>query len=97
VALQVSKCSYHIALILRRIRVNARSSVDDILARPQLAVDFLESEAKVSGSSQAMMAFELYSDDSGYSQRMPKQITGVHLAAYFGLVEATMALFKEWT
>jgi ankyrin repeat protein len=28
----------------------------------------------------------------GYSGRMPKQITGVHLAAYFGLREATMAL-----
>jgi hypothetical protein len=40
-------------------------------------------EAKVSASSQALIASRLYSDYSDYSQRMPRQITGVHLAAYF--------------
>jgi ankyrin repeat protein len=32
---------------------------------------------------------------SGYSQRVPKQITGVYLAAYFGLSEVIMALLKH--
>ena len=46
----------------------------------QLILDFLESEAKVSASSQAMMASRSYY--TGYSQRVPRQMTGVHLAAY---------------
>lgn len=47
----------------------------------QLTLDFLKSEAKVSGSSQAMMVSRSY-----YSHIMvPMQITGVHVAAYFGL------------
>lgn len=58
----------------------------------QSAVNFLKSEAKVSSSSQAMMAFGSSSD---YSQRVPRQITGVHLAAYFGLKEATIVLLKN--
>ena len=61
----------------------------------QLVVDFLRSEAKASSSSQAMMASKLYLDDSGYSQRVPKQMTGLHLVAYFGLTEAMTALLKN--
>jgi hypothetical protein len=57
----------------------------------QLMLDFLESEVKVSGSSQAMMAWGSY---TGYSQRVPVQMTGVHIAAYFGLREAIAALVK---
>jgi hypothetical protein len=45
-----------------------------------LVLDFLESEAKTSASSQAMMASKSH---SGYSQRVPRQMTGVHFAAYF--------------
>src|SRR5271156_6177056 len=55
----------------------------------QLVVDFLKSKVKVSSSSQAMMASGRY---SGYSQVVPKQMIGVHLAAYFGLEEAMIAL-----
>ena len=51
----------------------------------QLVVGFLKSEAKVSSSGQAMMASRTY---PGYSQRVPRRITGPHLAAYFGLNEA---------
>jgi ankyrin repeat protein len=58
----------------------------------QLILDLLESEAKVSSSSQAMMALRSY---SGYSQRVPRQITGAHLAAYFGLREAMIILLKN--
>jgi hypothetical protein len=56
------------------------------------AVDFLKSEAKIFSSSQAMMASRDY---FGYSQRVPKQMTGLHLAAYFGLREAVIALLKN--
>jgi ankyrin repeat protein len=36
-----------------------------------------------------------YSFDPGYSQRVPRQMTGVHLAAYFGLSDTMMALLKK--
>jgi Ankyrin repeats (3 copies) len=57
----------------------------------QLILDLLESEAKVCASSQAMMTSRTYSN---YSQIIPRQVTGVHLAAYFGLGKAIMALLK---
>jgi hypothetical protein len=55
----------------------------------QLILNFLENEAKVSSSSQAMMA------SRGYSQNVPRQMTGVHLAAYVGLTGVIMALLKN--
>jgi hypothetical protein len=54
-----------------------------------LILDFLESEAKVSGCSQAMMAPEIYS-----SYMVPKQVTRVHLTAYFGLGEVMEVLLE---
>jgi ankyrin repeat protein len=61
----------------------------------QLILDLLESENKVSSSCQAMMASRRYSWESGYSQNVPKQMTGAHLAAYFGLSEAIITLFRD--
>ncbi|KAH6970659.1 hypothetical protein BKA56DRAFT_496253, partial [Ilyonectria sp. MPI-CAGE-AT-0026] len=61
----------------------------------ELILGFLESEAKVSASSQAMLASKLFGGDSGYAQRVPKQITCVHLAAFFGLLETTIYLQKR--
>jgi ankyrin repeat protein len=58
----------------------------------QLILNLLENEAKVSGSSQAMMASGSYFN---YGQRAPKQMTGIHLAAYFGLREAMIGLLKN--
>jgi hypothetical protein len=55
-------------------------------------VDFLKSEAKLSGSIQAMMTLQLSHD---YSQYTPKQMTEVHIAVYFGLKEVTIAVLKE--
>jgi ankyrin repeat protein len=55
----------------------------------QLITRLLESEAKVSSSCQVMMA--AYGD----SQLVPRRVTGVHLAAYFGLKAAVMALLKN--
>jgi ankyrin repeat protein len=66
----------------------AASAVD------QLVVDFLESEAKISSSVQAMMASRSYSTTI-YSRSRPRKISGVHVAAYFGLREALIALLKN--
>jgi hypothetical protein len=61
-------------------------------AEVQLITQLLESEAKVSSCSQAMMASRNY---SGYSQRVPLRMTGLHLAAYFGLREAMIVLLRN--
>ncbi|KFY70028.1 hypothetical protein V499_09532 [Pseudogymnoascus sp. VKM F-103] len=52
---------------------------------------FLESEARVSATIQAIMARYTY---SGYSQEAPRQTTGAHLIAYFGLQEAMSTFIK---
>ncbi|KFY91029.1 hypothetical protein V498_05706, partial [Pseudogymnoascus sp. VKM F-4517 (FW-2822)] len=51
-------------------------------------INFLRRKAQVEASSQALFARKSYSEDSGYSQRFAKQMTGLHLAAYFGLKDA---------
>jgi hypothetical protein len=61
----------------------------------QLILDFLDSAAKVSASSQAMMAPKRYRSHSKYSQEVTRQMTGVHLAAYFGLEKVTTTLLKN--
>jgi ankyrin repeat protein len=48
-------------------------------------MEFLRCEAKVEASTQALMATKQYSYHPGYSQHIPKQMTGLHLAAYFGV------------
>jgi hypothetical protein len=61
----------------------------------QVVVDFLTNDAKVGASSQALLSFKLYSSHSNYSQGFPTEIKGLHLTAYFGVEEATNALFKK--
>ncbi|KAF2189350.1 ankyrin, partial [Zopfia rhizophila CBS 207.26] len=61
----------------------------------QCAINFLESRAKVEASSQALLANQRNSWDSSYSQRFPRHMTGLHLAAYFGLEKATNALLSR--
>jgi len=58
----------------------------------ELILDFLSDERKISGCSQAMMVSGAYSN---YSQRVPRQITGVHIAAYFGLWKSINALIEH--
>jgi hypothetical protein len=58
----------------------------------QLILDFLENDAKVSAFSHAMMTSKGY---FRYSQNEPRQMTGIHLAAYFGLKEVMIALFER--
>jgi ankyrin repeat protein len=59
----------------------------------QAAIDFLECKTKVEASSQALLKRRLarYLD----SQIFSKKMTGVHLAAYFGVAEAVGALLQK--
>jgi hypothetical protein len=50
----------------------------------QGVIQFLHKQAQVEASSQALLNVKL-SEHTGYSQRFPKQMTGLHLAAYFGV------------
>ncbi|KAG4279189.1 hypothetical protein FPRO04_13663 [Fusarium proliferatum] len=59
------------------------------------AMDFLKCETKVEASSQVLMAVKRYSWSSDYCQRVPKQMTGLHLAAYFGVGMAVEAILTE--
>jgi Ankyrin repeats (3 copies) len=45
-------------------------------------IDFLKCKPKAEASSQAMMAYKMFSNSS---QNVPRHITGLHLAAYFGV------------
>ncbi|KFY31800.1 hypothetical protein V493_00783, partial [Pseudogymnoascus sp. VKM F-4281 (FW-2241)] len=47
----------------------------------QEVIIFLEKKAQVEASSQALLVQNSYSE---YSQRYPRRMTGLHLAAYFG-------------
>ena len=71
---------------------HARTASSEI---EQSILDLLWSEAKVSASSQALIGSREYLFGSGYSQITPRQMTGVHLAAYFGLTGVIMALLKS--
>jgi ankyrin repeat protein len=60
----------------------------------QEVTNFLECEGMVEASSQALLA-PMYSGYSNYSQEVPRQITGLHLAAYFGVCEAVSILLQH--
>ncbi|KAM3065237.1 hypothetical protein ACMFMF_011362 [Clarireedia jacksonii] len=51
-------------------------------------VYFLNCEVKVEAASQVLIAVQKWLLDPNYSQRVPRQMTGIHLAAYFGIQEA---------
>ncbi|KAI9773772.1 MAG: hypothetical protein M1839_002005 [Geoglossum umbratile] len=68
------------------------ASIEEGSIEEDLILNLLESRAKVSATSQAMMASASY---SGYSQGAPRQVTGVHVAAYFGLVESIIGLLEK--
>lgn len=55
-------------------------------------LDFLESGLKLESSIQALMATKLAPMQSDYSQNVPKQMAGLHLAAYFGAMRETQIL-----
>jgi ankyrin repeat protein len=55
---------------------------------------FLEGKAQIEASIQALLAVKQHSSDSNYSQRFPKNMTGLHLVAYFG-VKAIVQLLLD--
>jgi hypothetical protein len=61
----------------------------------KLILSLLESETKKSAANQAMLASREDSWYSYHSQRVLRKMTGVHLAAYFGLIGVIMALLKN--
>jgi ankyrin repeat protein len=67
----------------------------------RLTMNLLENEASLSASSQAMIASSQAMIASrghviihGYSQKAPRHMRGVHVAAYFGLREAITAILN---
>ncbi|KAJ3486515.1 hypothetical protein NLG97_g6599 [Lecanicillium saksenae] len=56
---------------------------------------FLRDSPKVDASTQALMAIKL-SWESAWSQDIPKRVTGLHLAAYFGIHEVVRILLQNW-
>jgi hypothetical protein len=56
----------------------------------RLIIDFLENEGKVEASSQALIVNKGY-----FGQEFPRNVTGVHLAAYFGLEEVVNAVLSN--
>jgi ankyrin repeat protein len=60
----------------------------------QQVVGFLESELKTEAASQALLPTKRYSGYLKYSQ-VPSQMTGLHLAAYFGVHEAANILIRR--
>jgi hypothetical protein len=58
-------------------------------------IGFLESERKAEAASQALLAIKTYSGHSKYSQEVLRQMTGLHLAAYFGVYEVANTLLKH--
>jgi ankyrin repeat protein len=60
----------------------------------QQVVGFLESELKTEAASQALLAIKR-PWQLEYSQEVPRQMTGPHLAAYFGLKEAMITLLEN--
>jgi ankyrin repeat protein len=57
-----------------------------------LVLELLESRTKVSAASQAMMASE---NNAPYSTDIPRNMTGAHVAAYFGLEVAMLYLLNS--
>ena len=57
-------------------------------------IRFLERKAQSEASSQGLLVEKRYSSDIGYSRRFPKDMTGLHLVAFFG-VEPIVKLLLE--
>ena len=59
-------------------------------------IGFLECEAKIEAASQALIAIKKRAEGLNDSHNVPKQMTGLHLAAYFGIQEAAHILLQRW-
>jgi len=57
--------------------------------------DFLRLESKVAASIQGLLARKDYLEHLNYSQNVPTEMNGLHLAAFFGLHETTVILMDD--
>ena len=60
----------------------------------QLILNFLQCGAQLSACSQALIASKEHLGDSNYSQDVPRNMTGLHVAAFFELSESMITLVK---
>ena len=58
-------------------------------------ISFLERKPQVEASSQGLLAAKRWRDGVKYSCQFPKQITGLHLATYFGIKPAVKLLLEK--
>ncbi|KAH0422826.1 ankyrin repeat protein [Colletotrichum camelliae] len=58
-------------------------------------VNFLSAKAAAQAAGQALMMLQLPDQQSNHFQNVPKNISGLHLAAYFGLDEAARLLLQN--
>ena len=58
-------------------------------------ISFLKRQAQVEASSQALLAGKLLSYLSNYSQKFPRHMIGIHLAAYFGVLKVVQLLLSS--
>jgi hypothetical protein len=58
----------------------------------QQLLELFQSDAKLTATAQALLIVKGYLD---YSQRVPQQVTGIHLAAYFGMDELIKILLMH--
>ncbi|RYP31088.1 hypothetical protein DL767_005932 [Monosporascus sp. MG133] len=62
----------------------------------QDVLSFLQKQTHVEASCQALLASKRYTTHSNFSQEVPKRMTGLHLAVYFGLEEAVKAIAGKY-
>ncbi|RYP80241.1 hypothetical protein DL769_002543 [Monosporascus sp. CRB-8-3] len=62
----------------------------------QDVLSFLQKRTHIEASSQVLLASKRYSTHLNFSQEVPRRMTGLHLAAYFGLEEAAKAIMGEY-
>ena len=59
------------------------------------ALEFLQCKIKVEAAAQAMLARNYYSLRSDYSQEVPMQVKGLHVAAHFGITELVAVVLQS--
>lgn len=65
------------------------------LIHKTMASSFLGNSLKLDASVQGFWAYGAFTKQPGYSQKAPKQVTGLHLAAYFGLEGMVLELVER--
>jgi len=61
----------------------------------QAVIDFLEREENIRAATQALREAERWSPFQNYSQEFARQMTALHINAYFGVEEAAKALLNK--